>query len=222
MAFLEHSKQFKFCITGPNSIAVVPGGSGSAPAGSCTDNHLRCQYWSHTNECQNNAQWMQQNCAGSCSPSGSCPLITVVINGQCQDDPSVTQCAQWASSGECQRNQDYMLWKCTSSCNLCQTGGSAAPGGPQQQSPAGGQSVPPQQGFGGQQPPVSGQSMGPQQGPDQSAGGQQPNSGDQSMGPQQGPDQSAGGQQPNSGDQSMGPQQGPADQSGGAPPIETD
>ena len=45
----------------------------------CEDTDVLCGYWAINGECQNNPQWMPQNCPVSCN---TCDLRTTVENGQ--------------------------------------------------------------------------------------------------------------------------------------------
>lgn len=63
------------------------------------DIHAKCEEWGEQNECKNNANYMKQNCAATCSRIES-------------------NCRYWAEQGECDNNARYMLTSCEEECKM--------------------------------------------------------------------------------------------------------
>lgn len=78
----------------------------SVIADNLENHHDYCDDWAAHGECENNPDYMIENCALACS------LYVTVLEDK---DES---CEEWAKQGECAVNPTYMLSDCALSCSL--------------------------------------------------------------------------------------------------------
>ena len=73
------------------------------------DQHESCRTWAENGECDANPEFMNANCATSCSKA----------NVGSYRSQMKRECAGYAQQGECARNPAFMLSTCPASCGGC-------------------------------------------------------------------------------------------------------
>jgi hypothetical protein len=76
----------------------------------CEDQNDKCGFWAKSGECDNNPDFMLENCQVAC---GLC--VGEPVPCENQDD----RCESWAEVGECENNPEFMLVKCSLACGNC-------------------------------------------------------------------------------------------------------
>jgi len=79
----------------------------------CKDSNKACANWGAHGECDNNPEYMLDNCKKSCAI-----CIDDTDDGVCKDNHA--RCEEWAAHKQCDLNPGYMHVHCEKSCGECE------------------------------------------------------------------------------------------------------
>jgi len=77
------------------------------------DQNEACQSWARRGECDQNIQYMNENCVKSCTQRAA---IALAMSDPASVHDLHSECRDWATMAECQKNPISMLAWCPSTC----------------------------------------------------------------------------------------------------------